>query len=67
MNIRKYPMGLSQNRNKLSFCHPERSEGSRIHKLMHTRFFAMLRIILRHPLLKGVFVQKGVDAHERCI
>ena len=32
---------VSQNRNKLSFCHPERSEGSRIHKLMHTRFFAI--------------------------
>ena len=62
--IKRYHLNIKkkvyQNKIQLSFCHPERSEGSQIHKLMHTRFFAMLRMTLlfdrqfsfRHTLVR---------------
>ena len=37
---------VSQNRNKLSFCHPERSEGSRKQMLMHPRCFTSFSMTL---------------------
>ena len=38
--------GGCQNKNQLLFCHSERSEESQEHKLMHTRYFALLRMTL---------------------